>query len=151
MKIGLAQIQSYKGEIDNNIEKHICYIKKAIENNCEVVVFPELSITNYKPTTAKGFATTVEDEIFNPFQELAEKHKITICVGMPTIAEANILISMLIFTPNSKRKVYSKNMLHEDEIPFFSSGDCKPILNTSKHTIGTVSYTHLTLPTTSRV
>jgi len=136
MKICLAQIQSYKGEIDKNITKHIKYIKQAIDLDCDLIVFPELSITNYEPTIAKDFATNSDDKIFIPFQNLANEGNITICIGLPTVSEKGILISMLIFQPNTAKKVYSKNILHEDELPFFTNADCHPIIECNNKKIG---------------
>ncbi len=136
MKIGLAQIQSFKGEIEKNIERHVLFIQKAIHLQCDIIVFPELSITNYEPALAKDYATDIEDKIFNPFLALAAKHKITICVGMPRASENGILISMFIFKANTEKSVYNKTLLHEDEVPFFSSGNCEPILTINNKKLG---------------
>jgi predicted amidohydrolase len=47
MKIAVAQISSYLGDFDKNIEKHLEYCKKAIAGKCDLIVFPELSLTGY--------------------------------------------------------------------------------------------------------
>lgn len=123
MKIGIAQTKSLKGEIHENIQNHIQIVKRAIESNSDLIIFPELSITNYEPCLSKELATSLDNEIFNPFQELSDKHKITIGIGMPSISSDGIKISMLIFQPDEKRTIYSKQMLHLDEQPFFVSGN----------------------------
>ncbi|MEM8763768.1 MAG: carbon-nitrogen hydrolase family protein [Bacteroidota bacterium] len=128
MKIGLAQIQSKKGDVTHNIAHHLVYVERAIEAELDFIVFPELSITGYEPTLAKQLATTIEDEIFNPFQKLADSSNIAIGIGMPTCASEGIHISMLLFQPQRERLVYSKRVLHEDEIPFFTSGTHQPAL-----------------------
>ncbi|MFA7325990.1 MAG: carbon-nitrogen hydrolase family protein [Candidatus Kapaibacterium sp.] len=122
MKICLAQIASYKGDIQKNIEKHIVYVKEAIENRADLICFPELSITGYEPELAEGLATTAGDNRFNIFQELADSGEITICIGAPTISADGIYISMLIFQPNRSRQTYSKQYLHSDEKPYFIEG-----------------------------
>jgi predicted amidohydrolase len=47
MKIAVAQISSFLGDLDKNIEKHIEYCKKAIAGKCDIIIFPELSLTGY--------------------------------------------------------------------------------------------------------
>ena len=54
MRISVAQIESVKGDIANNIIKHKKVINLAIKNKVEVIVFPELSLTGYEPTLAKN-------------------------------------------------------------------------------------------------
>ncbi|MCB0702657.1 MAG: carbon-nitrogen hydrolase family protein [Candidatus Kapaibacterium sp.] len=122
MIICLAQIASFKGDIQKNIEKHIIYVKEAIENRANLICFPELSITGYEPELAESLSTTVGDNRFDVFQELADSGAITICIGYPLIVENGINISMQIFQPNSSRQTYSKQYLHSDEKPYFVEG-----------------------------
>ncbi|APY07603.1 hypothetical protein BWZ20_04505 [Winogradskyella sp. J14-2] len=127
MKICIAQTQSIKGNIQKNIENHLMLIERAIKLKADIIIFPELSITNYEPQLAKALATEVEDKLFNPFQELSNKNEIVIGVGMPTMATDGIQISLLIFQPNKARSVYSKQILHADELPYFVNGDKQTI------------------------
>ncbi len=129
MRICLAQTESQKGKIQANIKNHLEFINRAIKLNSDLIVFPELSITNYEPELANQLATDLEDSIFNPFQDLSDKNEITIGIGMPTQATDGINISMLVFQPNKKRTVYSKRILHADELPYFVSGNRQPFLN----------------------
>jgi len=122
MKICIAQTKSEKGNIQRNIENHLDFIERAIKLKTDLIVFPELSITNYEPDFSKELATDAESNIFYPFQELSNKNVITIGIGMPTKVTDGINISMLIFQPNKERTVYSKQILHSDELPYFVSG-----------------------------
>ena len=128
MKICIAQTKSEKGNIPKNIQNHFELVERAIELNSDLIVFPELSITNYEPDLANELATDINDDIFNPFQELSDKSKITIGLGMPTKAIDGINISMLIFQPNKELIVYSKYLLHPDETPYFVSSNNQPAL-----------------------
>lgn len=128
MKICLAQIQSEKGNISKNIQSHLTFVERAIELNSDLIVFPELSITNYEPELANEHATDINDSFLNPFQDLSDRNKITIGIGMPTKATDGINISMLIFQPNKKRTVYSKCLLHSDELPYFVPSNNQPFL-----------------------
>jgi len=129
MKICIAQTHSLKGKINKNIQNHLRVIERAIKLNSDLVIFPELSITNYEPDLAKELATDLENNIFNPFQELSNKNGITIGIGMPTNSDKGINISMLIFQPNKERSFYSKQILHSDELPYFTCGTNQTLLN----------------------
>ncbi|SHJ28974.1 carbon-nitrogen hydrolase family protein [Aquimarina spongiae] len=129
MKICIAQIQSLKGNIQKNIQNHLEIIQHAITLNGEMVIFPELSVTGYEPELAKALALEVNNPIFDPFQQLADDHDIVIGVGMPTIAPNGIHISMLIFQAKKDRSIYAKRILHQDELPYFVSGDHPPSLD----------------------
>ena len=47
MKIAIAQYNPKVGDLNGNISKTIEYIEKAKEKECDLVVFPELSLTGY--------------------------------------------------------------------------------------------------------
>lgn len=128
MKICLAQTKSERGNIQKNIQNHLKFIERAITLNADLIVFPELSITNYEPELANELATDAKDNIFIPFQNLSDLNQITIGIGMPTKATDGINISMLIFQPNKERIVYSKCLLHADELPYFVSSNKQPFL-----------------------
>lgn len=128
MKICIAQIQSEKGQVLANIQNHLKIIKRAIQYTIDVIIFPELSITNYEPTLTKELATSIDDDIFNPFQEVSNKYKIAVGIGMPIKTSVGIHISMLIFQPKKERLLYSKRILHQDELPYFVSGRHQPLL-----------------------
>ncbi len=49
MKIAIAQINTIIGDFSGNREKIIEYIKKALKQEADIVVFPELSICGYPP------------------------------------------------------------------------------------------------------
>ncbi len=122
MKICIAQTQSLRGQVQENIKNHLKIIKSAIQWNIDLIVFPELSITSYEPHLAKELAIELEDIRLNSFQKLSDKNEITIGIGVPTKDYNGIHISMLIFQPNRQRTVYSKEILHIDELPYFTSG-----------------------------
>ena len=47
MRIALAQISCKRGNKKENIQKMIKYVERAKENNADLIIFPELSITGY--------------------------------------------------------------------------------------------------------
>lgn len=136
MKICLAQTRSYKGEIGKNIQNHINLINRALPYQPDMIVFPELSLTNYEPTLAANLSTTEKDPIFEPFQALAHHNKIIVSVGMPIHTQKGVHICMLSFQPDTVIHRYSKRILHEDELPYFVPSDDSPVVKTKSMTLG---------------
>jgi predicted amidohydrolase len=128
MKIAVAQTRPIKGGISENIKSHEKLIDLAISYKTDTIFFPELSLTGYEPELAKELATNQDDIIFNVFQEISNKNKITIGLGMPTKSDSGVKISMIIFQPDTPTQTYSKQQLHSDEFPYFLSGEEQIIL-----------------------
>jgi len=135
MKLSSAQISPIKGDIERNIQKHITFIKLAVDNGANLIFFPELSLTGYEPTLAKELATTQDDNRLAIFQEISDTKQIIICVGMPTQHQNDVCISMVIFQPNISRLTYSKQILHTDEYPYFVNGNQQAYISYKNHKI----------------
>lgn len=129
MKICLAQTKAIKGNIKSNIENHKKWIDLAILNKADLIIFPELSLTGYEPELARGLATDPDDPRLGEFQRISDKNKITIGAGLPIQSDSGIFISMVFFQPNLPRVIYSKQILHSDELPYFIQGNGQVILN----------------------
>lgn len=122
MKIALAQIQSYKGDIARNVARHRRFAEAAAAQNARLIVFPEMSLSGYEPALARDLATTSDDRRLAELQYVCDRQRITVAAGLPTMNERGVLISMVIFQPGAARMTYSKQMLHLDELPFFTEG-----------------------------
>jgi predicted amidohydrolase len=127
MKICLAQIQPVTGNVRANLTKHVAFIRAAISNGAEVIVFPELSLTSYEPNLAADLALEVEDSRLDEFQSLSTTNSIMICVGAPVRLVDGIAIGMIVFH-SGQREVYFKKYLHADEVPFFIPGKNLPVM-----------------------
>jgi predicted amidohydrolase len=128
MKIALAQTKPIKGNISANMEAHAKLIVSALQYDINAIFFPELSLTGYEPELAEELAVEPADKTFDNFQDLSDTNKITIGVGMPIKTSLGITISMMIFQPSLRRKIYSKQQLHADEMPYFVNGEQQAIL-----------------------
>jgi predicted amidohydrolase len=129
MRICIGQTNPQKGDIAKNIEQHIRLINRAICKNVDVIIFPELSLTGYEPELASVLATNQDDERLDIFQEISNKHKMIIGVGLPTRSGADIFISMIIFSPEKERITYSKQHLYPTEVNIFTPGQHPVYLN----------------------
>jgi predicted amidohydrolase len=122
MKIGIVQLEPVKGNIERNIEIHIDWIKQAINQHTDLIVFPELSLTGYEPELASSLATNQNDKRLDCFQKLSDESNITIGVGLPTRKLNEVNISMVIFHPWKGRMTYSKQYLYPTEVSIFTAG-----------------------------
>ena len=129
MRVAIAQIEAIKGNIEKNIENHLKWIKQAILNNADMVVFPELSLTGYEPDLAESLATNQDDTRLDVMQSLSDKNGITIGVGLPTRKEGNVFVSMIIIQPYKERITYSKQYLYPPEKSIFTAGKNPLVLN----------------------
>jgi predicted amidohydrolase len=126
MKISVAQNRPLIGNIDGNIKSHQALVELAVSQGASLVIFPELSLQGYEPKIAAQVATTVDDPRFSELQKLSDMHNIIIGAGTPIRNEKGITITMILFQPRQPRRTYSKKYLHEDEEPFFVSGENFP-------------------------
>jgi predicted amidohydrolase len=135
MKICISQTKPIKGDVSANIEAHIKFVELSLTLNAEAIFFPELSLTGYEPELANKLATNQNDNRLDIFQEISDKNNIIIGLGLPTVKESNIRISMVIFEPNKPRNTYSKQQLHSDEFPYFENGVGQVIIKTNDKNI----------------
>ena len=85
-------------------------------------MFPELSLTGYRPSAASSLAITADAAVLRPLQLASERHRIVIAAGAPLRSVAGIEIGMLVFRPGEAPSSYAKQHLHTDERPFFVPG-----------------------------
>lgn len=122
MKIALAQISSLPGDLDANLSKHRRSVELAIAQGVGLILFPELSLTGYEPTLAAGLAMTTDDPRLEVFQQLSDQNKVTMAVGAPIRTDSLPQIGLILFRPGERRRVYYKQYLHPDELPYFTAG-----------------------------
>ncbi len=49
LRLALCQINPVVGDIEGNLQKILFYIDKAVAEQAEIIVFPELAMTGYNP------------------------------------------------------------------------------------------------------
>lgn len=123
MKICIAQSRSVIGDVEANLSTHLEMTTLAASADADMIIFPELSLTGYAPEVAVDGAMQPDDPRLQKLQKASKKYQITIGVGIPILSPSGVSIEMLIFQPNAAPERYVKNYLHEDELPFFTSGE----------------------------
>ena len=128
MRICAAQLQPTAGDIHKNTVKHIALVDMAASQNTDVLVFPELSLTGYEPNLASSLAIKASDARLNVFQKLSEQYAMVIGVGIPLKTATGVHIALAWFRPQRTIVTYAKQILFEDECPFFEPGTEQLIL-----------------------
>jgi predicted amidohydrolase len=133
MRICAAQLAAVRGDIAANVLRHVALVELAASQGANLVFFPELSLTGYEPSLARDLATDANDPRFDALQAQADARRIIIGVGLPTRSKSGPQVSLIVFRPLEGRLTYSKQRLHADELPWFSSGDEQLVIDAGGH------------------
>lgn len=130
MKIAATQLRCTVGEISQNLDKHYQMIETAIEENIQLITFPEMSMTGYCREEAEKLAFTKDDHRLFKLKELAHKGKMMIIVGAPVRVKKELYIGAFIIYPDRSTDLYTKQYLHDGEELFFASSmNYNPIID----------------------
>lgn len=141
MKVCLAQVQSEKGAIQRNVEHHMAVLRTLEPGTADLVVFPELSLSNYDPDVAGDVAVDPADDRLDIVQRFADETGTAVTVGAPLRTPGKPLIAMVVFGLGWDLAVVGKCHLHVDEVPYFSpSEDGEGVLDLA-HRIGVAEHT----------
>ncbi|MFN6991245.1 MAG: NAD+ synthase [Fervidobacterium sp.] len=126
IRLALAQINLTVGDIDGNKEKVKDYIKVALNENADVVVFPELTITGYPPEDLL-FKTHFIQKNLEALEEIA-KHvpkNLVAVVGFVEL-DGDLYNAAAVISDGKVLGVYRKNYLPNysvfDEMRYFQKG-----------------------------
>jgi NAD+ synthase (glutamine-hydrolysing) len=139
-KIALAQINPILGDIEKNREKHIEFIERAIKENSDLIVFPELSLTGYKLNDlSMEVALKPEDNFFEPIKSLG--NHIDIAFGFVERGKDKNIYNSAMFIENGAiknvyRKIYLPTHGMFQELRFMGRGKKVEVFDTK---IGRVS------------
>jgi predicted amidohydrolase len=130
MKIAAAQIKSYPNNTNENIKKHLRMIELAAEQNVDLILFPELSLTGYERELANELSFNENDTRLNIFRDKAIEQNMLIIVGAPITLNSILHIGSFIFLPNGSNYIYTKQYLHDGEEQYFSPNNSfNPLIN----------------------
>ena len=158
LKIALAQISCEKTDKASNIEKMKAYAEKAKKEGAELVIFPELSLTDY---LVRDLIYELAEPIPGPsvekMTEIAKQNKIYIVFGMPEMskkAESVIYNTAVLVGPEGYIGKYRKMHLptHSvfEEKRYFRQGYETPVFETQIGRIGLMICYDVFFPEVSR-
>lgn len=127
MRIVLAQISPYLGDVEKNFRLHLKYIEKAKKKNADLIIFPELSLTGY---TLKDLVENValnheKDRFFGQLKTLSKE--ISIVLGFVEEKERGLFYNSGAFLSRGKilhvhRKVFLPTYGMFEEGKYFGQG-----------------------------
>ena len=96
--IAAAQYAPRRGDVAENITRHLRFIDAAAEQACKVLIFPELSLTGSADEHA--LPAPPPDSQLRPLRDAAQRHRMTIIAGLPMEKEGQRIKGIVIFTPD---------------------------------------------------
>jgi predicted amidohydrolase len=121
MILAAAQTKPARGNIEANLADHYSLIHLAVQNEAQLIAFPEMSITGYERENAKQFAFKKDDSRLDHLKKLAVENNIIIIAGAPIQIESELFIGEFVISPDNSVSIYTKQFLHEGENEYFQS------------------------------
>jgi len=158
LKIALAQISCKRADKVSNIEKMKAYAEKANKEGAQLVIFPELSLTDY---LVRDLIYELAEPIPGPsvekMAEIAKENQVYIVFGMPEVsqrAESVIYNTAVLVGPEGYIGKYRKMHLptHSvfEEKRYFRQGYETPVFETKIGRIGLMICYDVFFPEVSR-
>ena len=136
MKIGLCQFRSPETRSES-IRSHVEAAERAAADGCELVLFPELSLTGYGLSAIAMHALDPGSPVMADLSQASVEHSISIAVGVPLLSmRGGAEIGLVVFQPDGSRCDYAKQLLHPEEKPFFVPGDRHLTVSIAAHHVG---------------
>lgn len=155
LNLALAQINTVLGDVQKNLEKHLTLIDQAHDQGCDLIIFPELSLTGYilqdlVPTVA--LHPDSSDPVFNQLLEASQS--IDVMAGFVEEDQRNrFYIASAYFSGGKVLHIHHKIYLPTyglfDEGRFFAAGDTVSAFDTRFGRVGMLiceDFWHAALP-----
>ncbi|MDR1222099.1 MAG: carbon-nitrogen hydrolase family protein [Tannerella sp.] len=121
MILASAQTKPKRGNIESNLNDHYNLIDLASQNQADLIVFPEMSITGYERENALDLAFTENDSRLDVLRQLSADKQMILITGAPILISNNLYIGAFIIKPDCSISIYTKQYLHSGEEKFFKS------------------------------
>ena len=125
MKILLASINCQKAEIALNLQTHKSIIVEAKENDCDVAVFPEMSLTGYiDPIVNSAHVLNLNAEPIREIVDFGKQNSVDILLGIAERGDdRSSYITQIHASNGSIAGVYRKRHLADNESAFTAGTD----------------------------
>ena len=142
LRVGLAQINPTVGALRDNANKILDYYKQAVAEGCDVVAFPELSITGYPPedlVLKDGFVAENQGVLAEIVKSIGETFAVIGFVDRAT-SSSEIYNAAAICHNGKVVGVYRKHLLPNynvfDEQRYFTPGVHNPLFTIKGACVG---------------
>jgi omega-amidase len=102
MKIALAQMRCYPGDVVRNGRAILDRIRRAADSGCDVAVFPEMSDTGYHMPTIVKTAAPWDGGVYSDIAGAAAERKVTVIAGLSEKVGEDIYNSIAVLGPDGQ-------------------------------------------------
>jgi NAD+ synthase (glutamine-hydrolysing) len=120
VRIAIAQINVTVGDLRNNVEKIITWVKRATDDGADIVTFPELAVSGYPPEDLLIKPRFIEDCRLAITHLASKCQNITVMVGFPHFAEGHVYNAAALIQDGEIVDIY-----HKIELPNYGVFDEK--------------------------
>lgn len=128
MKVALAQIQCSIESVEANCSKIFSFAERAAEQNCRVVIYPEMSDTGYDTSVIRETASDWQGLPYSTLQRAAEDLGVYVICGLSERAGEDLYNSIAALSPEGeligkyrKTHLYCPAPIEEHKIFAFGS------------------------------
>lgn len=125
MRIALAQM-SNSGSISSNLEKSLKLIKEASDNNADLILFPEVQLTEFFPQyeglNVEAYRIELDSDVVDKFSEAARINRIMVVPNI-YLYENNKSYDASIMIDSNGVVIGVQKMVHVAQAPMFYEQD----------------------------
>lgn len=137
IRIGMAQLLVEGGEPERNLQRAETLVKKAVEQNANLVLLPETLDLAWTHPSAFNEAEPIPGPRSSFFCTLAKQHQVWLCLGLTELENKSRYNTALLINPIGEiiykhRKI---NLL-EVEFPYYEPGTQLGVINTPFGLVG---------------
>ena len=135
LRLGLAQINVTVGDIQGNVDRINQCLKLAVEQQVDLLVFPEMSVCGYPPEDLLHKPAFLADCEQALAQIGSNVEHLTTVIGVPEGKPEKCFNTAAIFSQNTVQQVYRKMLLPNygvfDERRYFTPGERPVVFETN--------------------
>jgi predicted amidohydrolase len=139
MRALLVAMNCPKGEIDANLAAHVDSLRKAARHNCDIAVFPEMSLTGYiDPYKQPDAVLTLGSPAVTELAGSTAEHGVAALFGVvERSGQPKPFITQVFAKGGEVTGAYRKRNIDEDEVEWFVGGGASPVFQVGSQSFGT--------------
>jgi len=153
LRLTIAQIETQLNNKEYNLRKMERMLYQAKQEQSDLVLFPELSLTGYLigPWLHEA-AETKDGPSIQHVKSLCKKLKISAIFSFPELHEGNYYTTAALVSDSGEiEAMYRKTHLYDSEQIYFTPGDDIPVFQTKFGVIGIMGCFDLEFPEVARI
>lgn len=153
MQLSIAQIETKLNDKMYNLKKIECYLYQAKQEQSDLVLFPELSLTGYLigPWLAEA-AEPRDGPSIRRVKELCRRIGISTVFSFPEVHDGKYYVTAALVSDTGEvEAMYRKTHLYDVEQIYFTHGDEIPVFQTKFGVVGIMSCFDLEFPEVARI